>query len=190
MAGYGLSQRTPPAAGRAPQGLAAAPGPPVEAGGLRGDDPVVDSIVRANQAIMTLAEDSVHEVRSDVTLTQYRALVALSEQGPCQLGDLAHAMGVGPSTATRMCDRLVRKGLIDRTRHEVDRREIVLSLTDAGEELVHDVAERRRTAVAVLLHSLPPSQLTGMVRDLDVLTGLIVNRPAGAGRWPVQSGAN
>ena len=163
----------PSTAGRSPQGLATVASPPIEAGGTPPEDPVYRSIVLANQAVMSLAEHLVHQARSDVTLTQYHALVALSEQGPCQLGDLAHAMRVGPSTATRMCDRLVRKGLIDRARHDVDRREVVLSLTQAGHDLVGDVAERLQGAVASRLHPLPDTQRTGLVHDLGVVATLL-----------------
>ena len=67
-------------------------------------------------------------------MPQYRTLVVLTYAGAHRLADLAESLGVSPSTATRMCDRLVRKGLITRTRDVVDRREVNLSVTNAGPE--------------------------------------------------------
>lgn len=49
-----------------------------------------------------------------------------------------------PSTATRMCDRLVRKGLVDRSHRQSDRREVELRLSAAGGSLVNEVTGRRR----------------------------------------------
>ena len=52
----------------------------------------------------------------EVTLPQYRALVVLASRGPQRIVDLAGFLDVTASTATRMCDRLVRKGLVRRQR--------------------------------------------------------------------------
>jgi DNA-binding MarR family transcriptional regulator len=71
---------------------------------------------------------------------------------------LAAALAVNPSTATRMCDRLVRKGLVRRHRQAGDRRSVRITLTAAGRELVAEVARRRRAELARLLGALPPSQ--------------------------------
>ena len=50
------------------------------------------------------------DIAEEVTLTQYRTLVVLASRGPQGLAGLADAVGVTPATATRMCDRLVKKG--------------------------------------------------------------------------------
>jgi DNA-binding MarR family transcriptional regulator len=51
----------------------------------------------------------------------------LASQEPQRMVDLSSALGVTPSTAGRMCDRLLRKTLIHRVR--TDRRAV---LVDAG----------------------------------------------------------
>jgi DNA-binding MarR family transcriptional regulator len=71
---------------------------------------------------------------------------------------LAAALAVNPSTATRMCDRLVGKGLVRRHRQAGDRRSVRITLTAAGRELVAEVTRRRRAELARLLGALPPSQ--------------------------------
>jgi DNA-binding MarR family transcriptional regulator len=58
-------------------------------------------------------------------------------------GDLAEALGVHSSTLTRLADRLVQKGLVERRTAEHSRREVEIALAEGGRELVADVARRR-----------------------------------------------
>lgn len=134
---------------------------------------VVETILRANRAMTLMAEMSLHQVTEEVTLAQYRTLVLLAAGGPSRLAPLAHAMGVNSSTATRMCDRLVRKALITRERDDGDRREIVLDLTDLGRNLVHRVTTRRKEMVEDLLHDIPPPERPALVRSLGLLTKVV-----------------
>ena len=80
-------------------------------------DPVVDAVLSASRVLVAVAARSLGDVGEEVTLTQYRTLVVLASRGPQSLAALAEAVDVTPPTATRMCDRLVRKGLVAR-RHE------------------------------------------------------------------------
>ena len=63
---------------------------------------------------MAVAARSLAAVDDDVTLPQYRALVVLAARGPQLVGQLADTLAVHPSTATRLCDRLVVKKLVER----------------------------------------------------------------------------
>jgi DNA-binding MarR family transcriptional regulator len=62
---------------------------------------------------------------------------------------------VHPSNATRTCDRLVAAGLLDRRDNPADRRHLLLTLTDAGRELVDAVMDRRRAAIGQILRAMP-----------------------------------
>ncbi len=134
-----------------------------------GDDALVEAIIQASRAMVGVAGRSLAEVAVDVTLPQYRTLVVLGDDGPRRLADLAEGLGVSPSTATRMCDRLVRKGLLDRRRDELDRREVNLALTPGGRRLVSAVIERRRELVHELLQAIPKRQRAGMVQCLNLV---------------------
>lgn len=131
--------------------------------------------------MVQMAEMSVHQVNQDVTLPQYRTLVLLAAQRPSRLADLARAMGVGPPTATRMCDRLVRKGFMSRERDETDRREIILDLTEEGRRLVDAVTAQRRMVVEGVLRSIPVPERAGLVRALELLTAVL--NSANAEQW-------
>ena len=71
---------------------------------------VVDAVLSASRVLVAVAARSLGDVAEEVTLTQYRTLVVLASRGPRAWPTLAEAVDVTPSTATRMCDRLVRKG--------------------------------------------------------------------------------
>jgi DNA-binding MarR family transcriptional regulator len=104
---------------------------------------------------VAVAARSLANLAEDVTLAQYRVLVELAARGPLRPADLASALTVDRSTATRMCDRLVRKQLIQRRRMGDDRRGVRVSLTPLGRNLVAEVTQRRRSEIARILGRMP-----------------------------------
>jgi hypothetical protein len=76
-------------------------------------DALVDAVLGASRALVAVAARSLATVAEDVTLAQYRALIELASRGPQRLADLATALGVEPSTATRMCDWSERAWSLD-----------------------------------------------------------------------------
>ncbi|MGH3422808.1 MAG: MarR family winged helix-turn-helix transcriptional regulator, partial [Streptosporangiaceae bacterium] len=77
-----------------------------------GDEAVVDAVLTASRTLIAVATQSLGATAEDTTIAQYRALVVLASRGPQRMVGLAEALDVAPSTAGRMCDRLVRKGLV------------------------------------------------------------------------------
>jgi DNA-binding MarR family transcriptional regulator len=131
-----------------------------------GRDALVDAVLGASRALVGVAARSLATVAEDVTLAQYRALIELASRGPQRLADLATALGVEPSTATRMCDRLVRKGLVARRRTSEDRRAVRVSLTVAGAALVAEVSGRRRVEIVEIMGRLPTAQRASVLPAL------------------------
>lgn len=135
------------------------------AGGAGGEDKAgpartvdlsaVDTVLTASRSLMTITVRSIGPAAAAATIVQYRALVVLFSRGPQRLVDLAAALGVAPSTAGRMCDRLVRKGLVRRHRHRGDRRAVLVSVTAAGRQVVAQAAARRRALITEALARLP-----------------------------------
>jgi DNA-binding MarR family transcriptional regulator len=118
-------------------------------------DELVDSVLGASRALVAVAARSLATVAEDVTLAQYRVLIELASRGPQRLADLATALTVDRSTATRMCDRLVRKRLITRRRSREDRHIVRVSLTESGAELVAEVSRRRRAQIRRIVRRMP-----------------------------------
>ena len=119
------------------------------------DAAAVDAVLLASRSLIAVATRSLGAAAEETTIAQYRALVVLASQGPQRMGDLAGALGVTPSTAGRMSDRLVRKGLIRRHRARADRRSVLVSVTAAGRLVVDQATARRRALIEDILAKLP-----------------------------------
>ncbi|GIH20111.1 MarR family winged helix-turn-helix transcriptional regulator [Rugosimonospora africana] len=130
---------------------------------------VIEALLTASRAMVAIAGRSLADVDTEVTLPQFRALVVLAARGPQRIVDIAADLGVAPSTATRMCDRLVRKDLLRRYRTPADRREVRLSLTAAGRALVRDVTRRRRDELARIIDAIPASAHAHVTTALQAL---------------------
>jgi DNA-binding MarR family transcriptional regulator len=131
-----------------------------------GHDELVDALLSASRAMVGLAARSLAGLDAEVTLPQYRALVVLASRGPQRIVDISTELQVNPSTGTRMCDRLVRKGLAHRYRTVGDRRAVRLTLTPAGRRLVDEVTNRRRTELTRIVADMPDHQRTPVIAAL------------------------
>ena len=116
---------------------------------------VIGAVMSASRALVAISARSLAAVGEEVTLPQYRVLVVLATRGPQRPLDLASALAVSPSTATRMCDRLVRKRLVRRARLSGDRRSVRVTLTEVGGALVDEVSRRRRAELERVVAALP-----------------------------------
>jgi len=127
-----------------------------------------EAVLVASRALVGVAARSLAETEDTVTLVQYRALVLLAARGEMNVGTLAEALAVHQSTATRLCDRLVKRGLVERSAPPQSRREVVVSLTHAGHGLLRSVTTRRQAEIAQILDRLPAKQRS-MVTDAFLL---------------------
>ncbi len=86
--------------------------------------------------------------------------------GPVRLTDLAHALGLDPSSVSRQVTALERSGWVAREKDPSDQRAQRLRLTDKGS----DVVATLRRARAAALERLTPGWST---QDIDDLTGRV-----------------
>ena len=150
------------------------------------DAEVVDALLTATRALVGLAARSLAD--ADVTLGQYRTLVVLASRGPQRVIDISNELGVSSSTGTRMCDRLVAKGLARRYRTDQDRREVRLGLTAAGRRLIDEVTLRRRDELVNIVKGMPGNwrrPVSEALRHIADATGEVPDRA-----WPAWQDEN
>jgi DNA-binding MarR family transcriptional regulator len=147
------------------------------------DEAALDAVLTASRTMVAVATRSLGAAAEDTTIAQYRALVVLASRGPQRMVDLAGALGVTPSTAGRMCDRLLRKKLIRRQRVRADRREVQVSITAAGRQVVDQATERRRALIAGILSRLPARQQAAVAAALSAFAAAAGEVPDDL--WPV-----
>lgn len=133
------------------------------------DEEILDAVMTASRVMVALAARSLADAGEEVTLTQYRSLVVLASHGPLGIAALADAVAVTPPTASRLVERLVRKGLVRRRTDRHDRRGVRIGLSESGRQLVDLVTERRRREVAELLPSIPEEVQQSMALGLRQL---------------------
>jgi DNA-binding MarR family transcriptional regulator len=131
------------------------------------EEAAVDAVLTASRTLVAVAERSLGAAAEETTLAQYRALVVLASRGPQRMVDLARALEVTASTVGRMSDRLLRKGLIRRHRARADRREVQVSITAAGREVVDEATARRRALLTEILGRLTPAQQSAVAEALQ-----------------------
>jgi len=146
------------------------------------DETAVDAVLTASRTLIAMATQSLGAAAEDTTIAQYRELVVLASRGPQRMVDLATALNVTPSTVGRMCDRLVRKGLIRRHRDRADRRAVQVSITAAGRLVVDQATRRRRALIGGILTRLPAEQQRAVAGALQVFATAAGEIPDS--QWP------
>lgn len=129
----------------------------------------IDELLAASRGLLGVVARSLAPALEDVTVPQFRLIVLVTALGPTRSGDLADRLAVGPSTLTRIVDRLVADGWVERLPSTESRREVLVGTTDQGRALVADVMERRRTEIVGLLASLSDEDRASVFAGAAVL---------------------
>ena len=90
--------------------------------------------------------------------TQLAALGALESHGVMTPGELAEHEKVQPPSMTRVIAALEERGLVIRAPHASDRRQVVLTVTDQGKEVVRQSRRLREAWLAQRLRELTPQE--------------------------------
>jgi len=85
---------------------------------------------------------------------QLAALAALERKGSMTPGELAEHEKVQPPSMTRVIAVLEERGLVLREPHSTDRRQVILTVTPDGRDLVQRVRRRREAWLAQRLQEL------------------------------------
>ena len=71
----------------------------------------------------------------DLTYTQYIAMMVMWEKKSVNVKELGECLYLDSGTLTPLLKKLESKGLLTRTRSDKDERNLVVTITDAGEKL-------------------------------------------------------
>jgi DNA-binding MarR family transcriptional regulator/GNAT superfamily N-acetyltransferase len=119
---------------------------------------------------------------SPFSLTEARILYELAHRERLTASELCRELDLDPGYLSRILGAFGRRGLVVRAASETDRRQIHLSLSDAGRAAFAPLDRRSRDEIAALLTRLPePGQrrLVAAMAEIERLLG-----PASAPREP------
>ncbi|HUJ06375.1 MAG TPA: MarR family transcriptional regulator [Streptosporangiaceae bacterium] len=117
------------------------------------------------------AERVAQGLQPELSDSQLAALAAL-EKHTMTPGELAEHEKVQPPSITRVIASLEERGLIQRMPHPTDRRQVVLTVTDQGREVVRKVRKLREAWLAQRLRDLTPSERAVLREALPILEKL------------------
>lgn len=125
-------------------------------------------------AVMRLAR-RLRAERAEVglTLTQLSALAALERHGPTTPGNLAAIERVRPPSMTRVLNGLVDQGLVSRTAHPTDGRQVVVEVTDEARARLREDRRRREAWLAKRLSTLDAEKRRALRTVVPILEELV-----------------
>jgi DNA-binding MarR family transcriptional regulator len=111
-------------------------------------------------------------VDTSVTLTHLAALSTLKRSGPMSPGELAAQERVQPPSMTRVVVALEGMGLVTRTPHPTDGRQVIIGLTPAAEELLTEEARAREAWLSGRLQELTAEERAVLREAAEIMEKL------------------
>jgi len=106
----------------------------------------------------------------DMTIAQISAMLSLETAGAMTPRELAEAERVQPPTITRIIARLEERGLIQRTPHPTDGRQVILAPSPAGRQLLAEYQRVRDEWLAQRVARLSAEERNTLHRAAEILT--------------------
>ena len=125
---------------------------------------VLNSFAEVMSALM-IDQYQQHVTELDLTLSQAQALRIL-RRGAVQTGQLACKLKISAPAITQLTDRLIRKGLIERSAAAGDRRCVIVALSEQGRQLVDQFRHRRREIFSRALDHLSREEQSEIIAAL------------------------
>ena len=110
---------------------------------------------------------------ADLSDSQLSVLAWLHQDGPMAPGLLAERQHVQPPSMTRTVNSLVELGLVEKGEHPTDRRQVVVSLTEAGSAEVRETRRRRDEWLTKRLASFTPAERATLAEATVLLRRLV-----------------
>jgi DNA-binding MarR family transcriptional regulator len=124
-------------------------------------------LMQAAQVFAAVTAESVAQVGPSITPPQLRVLTLASTEGPLNNKAVASALNVHLSNASRISDRLVQAGLLDRRDSPADRRNVELTPTNEGLRLLAAVMRHRQAVLTDILQRMSPDSRRALVAALE-----------------------
>jgi len=108
----------------------------------------------------------------DLTVTQVSALTSLRLAGALTPRELADVERVQPPTMTKIIAKLEDRGLVQRTPHPTDGRQVILAATEGGQAVLDQFERARDEWLAHRLAALDEDERETLHRAAEILQQL------------------
>jgi DNA-binding MarR family transcriptional regulator len=110
-----------------------------------------------------------------ITTEQWRVLACVKSRGPLRPVEIASLLERAPNTMSQLVDRMVKAGLVRRTRDRKDRRAVFVHLTDKGNEAIEPATPAGWEFMNKLLSSLSYDDQRALASTLEKLKSELVS---------------
>jgi len=97
------------------------------------------------------------ECCGDLSQPEYRALFMTSEKSKCSMQMIAKSLGFTMSGASRVIDRLEKKGYAKRKRLPEDGRVCCIEITPTGETVIKDFSQENENHINKIMSKIDPA---------------------------------
>lgn len=105
----------------------------------------------------------------DITATQLSAMTSLELAGALTPRELADTERVQPPTMTKIVSKLEERGLVRRSPHPTDGRQVILSATERGREVLRAHERARSEWLTSVVADLTPEERDTLRRAAEIL---------------------
>jgi len=112
-------------------------------------------------------------LESEYSLTEVRILYELAHRGPLTAAALGQDLGLDPGYLSRILKNFDSRDLLQKSRSEGDRRQVFLSLTDAGRAAFAPLNQASADQIGAMLSKLSDAEQERLVRAMRVVEQLI-----------------
>jgi len=143
-------------------------------------------------ALLGIWESAREGTANRVSGAQLRAVMVVEQSDGINLRRLATRLDMLLSSASRLCDRLVAAGMLEREPGRFDRREISLHLTPEARRLLAELRADRQAQLAAVLAGMSPEGRDALLRGMREFDEIARRQQAqnapgestGQGDWP------
>jgi len=132
-------------------------------------------ILQALRRIIRAVDIHSRKLKADykITAPQLVSLLCIVEQGPLTPSAIGRSVHLSNSTVVGILDRLEGKGLVHRQRSTRDRREVLVSASDLGQQLINHAPSPLQDMFAHALHHLPADEQLSIALSLERIVDLM-----------------
>ncbi|MFC4559562.1 MarR family winged helix-turn-helix transcriptional regulator [Virgibacillus kekensis] len=109
-------------------------------------------LMRASKSVEERVKKDIK--RYDVSVTEFTILEALFHKGDLTVNQICDAVLINSGSMTYVIDKLEKKGLLERTVSEKDRRVVHVSITEQGKELMDDIFPQHQQVIEEIFESV------------------------------------
>ncbi len=130
---------------------------------------ILDTVPAIMQAIrVEMRLERMH----DLSVPQFRTLAYIGRHPGCSLSDVAEFIGLTLPSMSVLINGLVNEGLVQREHSLIDRRRVMLNLTEAGAAVHRRARDGTMTWLRERLALLSAEECRAVVQAMELLTPL------------------